>query len=221
MFLLIPLTLLAILLAGTIALWPSSTRTAGGKARAFLGVFALPIAIMAGAAQDHMERSKTTEFCISCHVMQPYYDSLFIDEQRHLPAAHYQNRNIPREKACFTCHTKYTMFGDMKAKLAGLKHLWVYYFGDIPEKIELYEPYNDRECLHCHEGARAYEEHPQHIKERAKLESGKLNCFSCHSEAHGIHNDLDRLPRWDPNAEVTLPKAPTSTDDKAPAGESK
>jgi cytochrome c-type protein NapC len=173
------------------------TRHTGGKILAFLAMFFLPILAIAGGVADHFHRSKSTEFCISCHVMEPYYESLFLDDARHLPAVHYQNRTIDRDHACFTCHTQYTMFGGLKAKLNGLKHLWVYYFGGGPEKIELYEPFNVRECLHCHAGSRAYEEQAQHVEEREGLASGELTCFSCHFKSHGV-DELHRLRRWKP-----------------------
>ena len=200
MALLIILILLTILLIGIVVRTPRLATTVGGKALVFVAFFLLPAATLFGGVSDHMKRSKSTEFCISCHVMEPYYESLFIDEKRHLPARHFQDRTVPREEACFTCHTQYTLFGDVKAKLNGLRHLWVYYVGDIPEKIELYEPYNDRECLHCHAGARSYEEHPQHVKAREKLQQGRLRCFSCHFKKHGL-DSLHKLPRWEPGAE--------------------
>ena len=197
MLVLAPLIVLIVILGLTIVIRPRVTRHMGGRAVAFLGMFILPVLALAGVANDHMQRSKTTQFCISCHEMQPYYDSLFVDEGRHLPAAHYQNRRVPREKACFTCHTQYTMFGDYKAKLNGLKHLWVHYVTGIPDKIELYEPYSDRECLHCHEGARNFEQLEQHIEVREKLKDGRLRCFSCHFNTHDIQNQ-HRLKRWIP-----------------------
>lgn len=195
--LLVALIVLTIVLGLTIVIRPRVTRHLGGRAVAFLAMFVLPVLALAGGAANHMERSKTTDFCLSCHEMQPYFDSLHVDENRHLPAVHYQNRTIPREKACFTCHTQYTMFGDIKAKLNGLKHLWVHYMGTIPDKIELYEPYNDRECLHCHRGARPFDEEPQHIASKEKLADGRLRCFSCHFNTHSIGN-LHRLKRWTP-----------------------
>ena len=47
---------------------------------------------------------------------------------------HYQNNRIPRDKACFTCHTDYTLFGDAKAKLRGLRHVYVNYLGRSPRR---------------------------------------------------------------------------------------
>ena len=52
--------------------------------------------------------------------MEVYGESLLLADERHLPAAHFQNGRVDREHACFTCHTQYTLFGDMKAKMTGL-----------------------------------------------------------------------------------------------------
>ena len=54
--------------------------------------------------------------------------------------------------------TNYAMFGGFKAKLNGLHHVYVQYFGKSTTILfRLYEPYNNRECLHCHLGARSFE----------------------------------------------------------------
>ena len=33
-----------------------------------------------------------------------------------------------------------------------------YYIGTIPKPLALYTPYNNRECLQCHDGTRGFEE---------------------------------------------------------------
>ncbi len=167
-----------------------------GKALAFLALCLLPMAALGLGAYSHLESSKRTEFCLSCHVMEPYGESLWVDDAEALPASHFQNRRIDRDTACFTCHTSYAMFGDVEAKIKGLKHLWVYYAGTIPEKIELYEPYLNRECLHCHSGARAYEENEMHADIRAELVDGSTSCLECHSTGHDIAN-VHAATRWE------------------------
>jgi hypothetical protein len=59
----------------------------------------------------------------------------------------------PADEACYTCHTNYAMFGGFRAKIHGLKHVFVHSLGTPPppEAIKLYDPYDNRECLHCHE----------------------------------------------------------------------
>lgn len=132
---------------------PSVTLGNGGKILGFIGIFLLPIVVVAFASGEHLEKSKSTEFCLSCHPMQQYGKSLLVDDNEFIPAVHYQNNRIPREQACFTCHTEYTLYGGFAAKLRGLKHVFVQYLGTVPDTIHLYEKYSNRECLHCHAGA--------------------------------------------------------------------
>jgi hypothetical protein len=79
--------------------------------------------------------------------MEKYGQSLHVDDASYIPAAHFQNNRVPRDKACYTCHTDYTLYGGFKSKLRGLRHLQVQYLGKIPGKIELYSAYTTG----CHE----------------------------------------------------------------------
>ena len=192
---LIALVLVAIALIALVALRPSLTAARGGKVLAFLAFLVLPLVASAMGLSAHLDHSKSTEFCLSCHVMKPYGQSLKVDDPAWIPAHHYQNNLVPRDHACFTCHTNYTMFGDAKAKLRGLRHVYVYYLGHIPDKIELYEPYNNRECLHCHNGSRAFEESDLHKEIRADLASGQVSCLECHDTIHNV-KDLKGKALW-------------------------
>jgi len=58
--------------------------------------------------------------------------------------------NAIAAQACYICHANYAMFGGFRAKLNGLQHVYVQHFGTPHNPIRLYEPYNNRECLHCH-----------------------------------------------------------------------
>jgi cytochrome c-type protein NapC len=118
-----------------------------------------------------------------------------VDDAAWLPAQHYQNHRVSRDQACFTCHTNYTLFGDAQAKLRGLRHVYVYYIGHIPGKIELYEPYQNRECLHCHAGARSFEESDLHKDIRAELDSNATSCLECHDAVHNV-GELAEKPLW-------------------------
>jgi cytochrome c-type protein NapC len=183
--------LLAIALVLILFAKPALTVTLGGKVFAFLALFIFPVlAAMMGAA-THVEHSKSTAFCLSCHVMEPYGRSLYVDDAEYIPANHFQNIRVPRSQACFTCHTDYTLYGDTSAKMRGLKHLYVYYLGTIPKKIKLYKSYNNRECLHCHAGARSFEEGATHNEEPNRLtliRGNKLSCISsgCHNVVHNV-----------------------------------
>src|SRR5215471_8833296 len=96
---------------------PAITVSRGGKMLAFVSLFVFPVLCLTMGASEHMEYSKSTAFCLKCHVMEDYGKSLHIDDASFLPAAHYQNNRVPRGQACYTCHTDYTMFGTMSAKL--------------------------------------------------------------------------------------------------------
>jgi cytochrome c-type protein NapC len=188
---LVALAVCTVVLIAALALWPAVTRDRGGKTLAFVGLFILPGFIGVFGAWDHVEHSKSTSFCLSCHVMEPFAQSLDLDEPTYLAASHFQNSRVPREQACYSCHTDYTMYGDIASKWRGLRHVYAYYVGGAPEpeEIRLYVPYNNRECLHCHEGARSFEEFPLHTlppEMRAALGSNETSCLLCHDVAHGV-----------------------------------
>jgi len=201
---LILFTAIVVVLALLMAARAELTRARGGKMLAFVALCILPVLAMWAGAQEHIERSTTTKFCLSCHVMHDFGQSLYVDDKSYIPAIHFQNNFVPRDHACFTCHTDYTMFGDYRAKWRGVHHVWVQYFGTVPKPadIKLYTPYNNRECLHCHAGARAYEEASHHLKDPNTLllaADNKLSCMS--SDCHDIVHDVDTLkdaPFWKP-----------------------
>ncbi|MEZ4272596.1 MAG: NapC/NirT family cytochrome c [Myxococcota bacterium] len=122
--------------------------------------------------------SSETRFCLSCHEMGPYGQSMHVDDDELLVAAHFQNRRVPQDTACYTCHRDYAMFGTINTKLNGLKHVYKHFTGQIPEKMELYNPYSNNNCLHCHEGARSFEESKNHHSDEAPLVAIKLEPLS-------------------------------------------
>jgi cytochrome c-type protein NapC len=198
----LPLTLLAALVAVTAILaallvWrPSITSTPAGKVFAFFILFLLPIICLGMGTSYHIEHSKETKFCLSCHEMEPFGKSLLIDDPGHLPAAHFQNHRVPSEEACYTCHTNYAMFGGFRAKMHGLRHVYIHYLSTppAPEDIKLYDPYNNRECLHCHLGARSFEEGVVHTADPTLLPAIKANRVSCLSSGcHQTVHDLGSL----------------------------
>jgi cytochrome c-type protein NapC len=186
---------LSIVLIGLLIVRPSLTAVAGGKILAFIALFILPIAAIAFGAAIHLHEAKSTGFCLSCHTMEAYGKSLRVDDQTYIPASHFQNNRIPRNEACYTCHTNYAMFGGLKVKLGGLKHLYIYYFGTVPAKLALYEPYNNRECLHCHASARSFEETSPHKEMREQLGSNDMSCLTCHNKIHDAQN-VDKTKLW-------------------------
>jgi cytochrome c-type protein NapC len=193
-----PIIVLVFLTAAVIAVVvarPGITASRGGKILAFLVLFLLPVLCAVMGVSSEMSRAETTAFCLSCHTMTDYGKSLYIDDPNHLPAAHFQNHRVPAEEACYTCHADYALFGSVKVKLAGLRHVYVYYLGTPPaaKNIKLYHPFSNANCLHCHLGARSFEEGVVHNADPATLpaiKSGKLSCLSsgCHEVVHDIAN---------------------------------
>jgi cytochrome c-type protein NapC len=195
-FLILLLISFSVALVAIFVFRPQITSTRGGKMTAFLALFALPLLCFGMGTSSELEHAKSTEFCLSCHIMEPYGKSLRVDDPQHLAAAHFQNHRVPPNEACYTCHTNYAMFGGVKAKLGGLKHIYVYYLGTppAPENIKLYEPYNNRECLHCHAGARSFEEGAVHTADPDLLPALKANKTSCISSGcHELVHDVGSL----------------------------
>lgn len=175
---------------------PESVGTAGGKILAFVALVVLPGLLLLGGAEQHYQQAKTTQFCLSCHTLGPYGESLRADHPSLLPASHYQNRRIPTDRACYACHTNYAMFGDFDDKVRGVRHVWHHVWGTASNPVELYAPYENRSCFECHQGARSYEEHPDHARFHAELLEGSKSCLMCHNLVHEV-DTLDRYPRWE------------------------
>jgi cytochrome c-type protein NapC len=180
------LTGVALILVCVVAAAPGVTANPSGKVLAFVALFLLPATAGFFGVSQHMEHSKETSFCLSCHVMEPYGRSLYRDDKAFVPASHFQNARIPRDQACYTCHTNYTIFGTVHDKLRGLKHAYKYYITTPANPIKLYEPFNNRECLHCHAGARSFEEGTTHLGMMDDIKSNKVSCVSCHDQIHDV-----------------------------------
>jgi cytochrome c-type protein NapC len=169
------------------------TRSREGKILAFVALFGLPVMAAWTGFSEHMDLAQSTQFCLSCHVMGDYGRSLYIDDPSYVPARHFQNNRIPRDRACYTCHTEYSMFGGVRAKARGMRHLWVQYVRGAPkpEAIKLYDPFPNSECLHCHLGARRFEEGSAHNKIPnllSQVKSNQRSCVSsgCHEFVHDV-----------------------------------
>jgi cytochrome c-type protein NapC len=165
---------------------PQMALRTGGRITLLIGLVALPLLISSVNLGFGFHQSSRTEFCLSCHEMRPYGMSLFANSRTALSAVHYQNRLIDRDTTCYSCHADYAMFGDVTAKMNGLRHVWVHYFGKIPEKIALYHPYASANCLHCHDDSRKFVETAAHAPMLDALYGGKTSCLGCHNVAHDL-----------------------------------
>jgi cytochrome c-type protein NapC len=189
------------LLISIVVVRPSITARREGKIFAFMAFCVLPVLCAAWTGSEHIERSKQTTFCLSCHIMEPYGRSLYVDDPAYIPAAHFQNHRIPVDEACYTCHTDYGLYGSFRAKLGGLRHIYIQYFGNppSPDKIQLFTPYNNRECLHCHQGARAFESNAIHMAIMDSITSNQMSCITsgCHDTVHNVGNQ-SKVKFWKP-----------------------
>ena len=146
------------------------------------GIVIVPGLALALGFGRALEAMKRPQFCGSCHVMSPFIKDLQNPDSSTLAAVHYQNRYI-REHQCYTCHTDYGLFGPMRAKLAGIRHLWNYQTGNYEIPIKIREPYRDANCLYCHGEAKVFRE--KHADTFELLMSGDMGCLDCHRPVHG------------------------------------
>lgn len=196
----VTILLIAVALICAFVLYLATERmiaTRGGRIGLALGVACLPLLATAGSAGQAVNESSSTEFCMECHEMSEHGKSLFIDDPRALPAVHYQKRLIERDKTCYECHTDYAMFGDLKAKTNGLLHVYVHFLGEVPapEDMELYQPYPNYNCLHCHADARGYVEAAPHEGKFEALAAEEESCLKCHGKGHAL-DQLEEGEFW-------------------------
>jgi cytochrome c-type protein NapC len=179
---------LTLALASIFLIRPSVTKAAGWKIVAFIGLGVLPALCIGGGMNIHVQRSEETRFCTSCHVMEPYGRSLYVDDPAYIPAQHFQNHRVPVERACYTCHADYTIYGPLKDKLRGLDRIYLQYVSTPPAHITIPGGYNNNQCLHCHGGARDFEQNPVHQALMVSLTSNQMSCVTsgCHDTVHNI-----------------------------------
>jgi cytochrome c-type protein NapC len=192
---------LSIVLASVFLIRPSLTSATGWKIVAFMGLCVLPGLCIVGGMNTHVERSETTRFCTSCHVMVPYGQSLYVDDPSHIPAQHFQNHRVPADMACYSCHADYTIYGPLNDKMQGLKRIYMQYVSTPPDPAAIGIPggFKNAQCLHCHQGARSFQENPVHSAMMDSLKANQVSCLGsgCHDTAHAIAN-LGHEKFWKP-----------------------
>ena len=117
--------------------------------------------------------------------MNAYVADLDNPDSEHLAAQHYQNRWIA-DHQCYTCHSDYGLFGDMQAKMAGLRHVWFYNVGGYEMPLKIRDRYNNQRCLFCHGPVKGFQEESAHEKNMAAIASSEKSCISaaCHVSPH-------------------------------------
>lgn len=152
----------------------------------FLAVVAVPVLLSMVTGEVAFERSKSLQFCASCHAMDPYVNGLKDPDSELLSAKHYQYRRINHNQ-CYTCHTDYDFLGPAKAKVRGMRHVMSYYFGDKDKPIKLYKSFSNKTCLECHDGAKSFMKAEPHQEILEPLRSDEMSCISCHGPVHPTH----------------------------------
>lgn len=180
----IAVTLIAVAVLGIALARGIAWRNTPAARWSFLvGLFLLPLVsmVLANVAGFHHVKQS----CADCHVMAPWIEDMKNPDSTTLAAKHHQNRWI-NEDACYTCHTGYGLAGNLKAKWNGMKHVWHYYSGTVPETIRIRKPFPVATCLHCHADAAGFRKIDQHVdpEMRPKIFSGELSCFECHEAPH-------------------------------------
>lgn len=141
-------------------------------------------------AEVAFERSKSLEFCASCHIMTPYVEGLKDEKSDLLAAKHYQFKRIQKNQ-CYTCHADYDLFGPIKAKANGMRHMVHYYFGE-ERPIKLYKPFSNSHCPQCHADSKSFVKAEVHEGIVDGLKSGETSCVECHGPVHPSHAEAKK-----------------------------
>jgi cytochrome c nitrite reductase small subunit len=139
-----------------------------------------------------LESTTTVSACGSCHVMTPFVRDLQDVKSDTLAATHFKNRFI-RESQCYTCHSDYGLGGTLKAKLAGLGHVWRYTTGLYALPIKIAQPYPNFRCLGCHGESQRFLNSVTMKPILPELMSGQTPCLTCHGPAHPAQTKEARL----------------------------
>jgi len=160
------------------------TITSTARGWLFVSVGLLPVMVAFLSFSHGLEASATVASCGSCHVMTPFVKDLHDVGSDTLAAKHFKNRYI-RENQCYTCHSDYGLDGTIKAKIAGLGHVWRYTTGRYTVPIKIAEPYPNVRCLGCHGESQKFLNAAGHPKEEMhNLMDGTVPCIACHGPAH-------------------------------------
>src|SRR5215470_11538275 len=161
----------------------AGTVTATSRGWLLVAVGLVPVMVAFLSFTHGLETSATVKSCGSCHVMTPFVQDLENVKSDTLAATHFKNRYI-REDQCYTCHSDYGLGGTIKAKFAGLGHVWRYTTGSYEIPIKIASPFPNVRCLQCHAGSQKFLNSAGHPKEEMhNLMDGNVSCLDCHGPA--------------------------------------
>lgn len=167
------------------------------------GVGLLPIGTAMTGNYAGFEATKARQFCGSCHVMTPYANDSADLKSETLAARHGRNAMFGHEN-CYACHADYGMFGTVKTKLGGLRHIYEYVFNyrnmpleEAKREIHIRKPFQNATCMHCHSTQNpTWNAVPDHKSILEPVRSGAVSCASegCHGPAHPFTKDVKPRP---------------------------
>lgn len=185
------------IVAATVLLGERRLSAAATSSLGFVGLCVLPVFMMLFGAYTTVERSKSVEFCHSCHsAMDMYVGDMRDPASATLAAGHYRERWITQDE-CYRCHADYGVWGSADAKLRGFAHLYHWLLGSPTalgaEQIRTYRRYRNDLCLGCHAGSATFVASGGgvHLNLASNLvvidpDTGAevTSCLVCHGPAH-------------------------------------
>jgi len=153
------------------------------KLAAFASLIVLPALAVFIANYHTFEGVHEVSGCASCHVMRPMVTDMKDPNSGTLAARHYKNRWIATDQ-CYHCHSDYGLSGNLEAKMTGFRHLARYTTNTYQEPIRGRVRFDNKNCLHCHEGTRKFEAVKSHHTAHDRLASNQMICLNCHGASH-------------------------------------
>lgn len=119
------------------------------------------LVLLVAAAWGGMSYTAKSEFCISCHVMKPMYETAYHSAHR-------------LGNTCGDCHVPGGIFSKaVYEATSGLKHMFYFYSGLTPDVIRITKSDQkivNRNCQRCHTAVVA----------EIKTAAGGPQCIDCH-----------------------------------------
>jgi cytochrome c-type protein NapC len=200
---LVAVALGAAALSAVMVLWFVIARpklTAATKGVLLFGIGVLPITTAMTGNYTGFEATTKRQFCGSCHVMTPYKLDSEDTQSTSLAARHARNQ-LFGDANCYACHADYGMFGTIKTKAGGVRHVYEYVrryrnmsLEEARENIHIRKPFQNATCMHCHStenpGWKTVKEHWSLLDE---VRTEKVSCASegCHGPAHPFSKPRD------------------------------
>jgi cytochrome c-type protein NapC len=199
-----PLTITALgcaAISAVLVLWYLLRRPALNRATKVVllfGIGVFPIATAMTGNYAGFEGTKNRQFCGSCHVMKPYQQDSEDPMSTSLASRHARN-DLFGDENCYACHATYGMFGTVKTKLGGMRHVYLYLLDYRTQSLEqarktihIREPFQNATCMHCHSTENPlWKQVKDHASSIDRVRSGEVSCASegCHGPAHPFSKD--------------------------------